>query len=222
MSLLITSVLYFALSITVNSLRLVSSLAVMRLSAAASVDAVDSNRFGQQVDARSLTKCKFQELYDGKIPVVLTHAFNCEIDNEAWVASLLKSKLKQRIEYDARHVVSVGTDVIDTYEAEFGEFEKSLYTKNDHYDNVYLMDENILNENMNPTPKQFQLNESIFGPDLFQFFPIEIRPKSALIMGGCGARSFLHADPFDWSGWNYLLRGRKLCKYNHHDAVNCC
>jgi hypothetical protein len=47
---------------------------------------------------------------------------------------------------------------------------------------------------------------------MFKFFPEAIKPKSALIIGGVGARSFLHADPYAWTGWNYLIEGRKLCK----------
>jgi hypothetical protein len=48
---------------------------------------------------------------------------------------------------------------------------------------------------------------------LFKYFPDKIRPLAALIVGGKGARSFLHRDPYDWIGWNYLFSGKKLCKW---------
>lgn len=35
-------------------------------------------------------------------------------------------------------------------------------------------------------------------------------PKKALIIGGVGSRSFLHADPYEWTGWNYCFEGAKL------------
>jgi hypothetical protein len=48
--------------------------------------------------------------------------------------------------------------------------------------------------------------EEYFGRNLFEAFPAEVRPKDAcLIIGGRGARSTLHADPFDWMGTNYCL-----------------
>ncbi|CAM9733218.1 unnamed protein product [Discosporangium mesarthrocarpum] len=31
-----------------------------------------------------------------------------------------------------------------------------------------------------------------------------------VIVGGLGARSFLHSDPMEWMGWNILIEGRKL------------
>ncbi|CAN0445798.1 unnamed protein product, partial [Ascophyllum nodosum] len=46
--------------------------------------------------------------------------------------------------------------------------------------------------------------------DEFELFPSAVRPqKWCLIMGGLGARSFLHGDPMEWIGWNVLLEGRK-------------
>ena len=47
--------------------------------------------------------------------------------------------------------------------------------------------------------------------DLFDHFPKAIRPKKpCLVMGGEGARSSLHVDPYSWTGWNYLLEGSKI------------
>lgn len=38
-------------------------------------------------------------------------------------------------------------------------------------------------------------------------------------MGGAGARSSLHADPMEWTGWNYLLEGSKLWTFLPPGAV---
>merc|ERR1711924_375840 len=34
--------------------------------------------------------------------------------------------------------------------------------------------------------------------------------------GGTGGRSDLHADPFAWTGWNFLLEGVKIWKFYPH------
>ena len=52
--------------------------------------------------------------------------------------------------------------------------------------------------------------QNYFGENYFKYFPSTIQPKTALIIGGVGSRSFLHADPYEWMGWNYLLEGKKL------------
>lgn len=59
--------------------------------------------------------------------------------------------------------------------------------------------------------KPFQHPTHLFGEDFFEYFPSAIRPLQALIIGGRGSRSFLHADPYEWNGWNYLVEGKKIC-----------
>jgi len=52
------------------------------------------------------------------------------------------------------------------------------------------------------------------GGNLFKLFPEALQPPSrALVLGGQGAKSSVHVDPYNWTGWNALLRGRKLWRF---------
>jgi len=156
-------------------------------------------------DARNITLPQSKSILDLKLPKLLRNAFLW--DRDEWSKSLVENFKDDLIEYDARDNES--GDLI-TYEAIFSEFLNSLPDNSDHFDSIYLMNEDILQR----SPKYrelFTLNTTIFGDDLFQHFPTLIRPRTALIIGGQGSRSFLHADPYEWTGWNYLVEGRKLC-----------
>jgi len=61
-------------------------------------------------------------------------------------------------------------------------------------------------------PQRLELPRNLFPDgDWFDLFPSAVRPKKpCLIMGGAGARSSLHCDPMEWTGWNYLVEGSKL------------
>ena len=53
--------------------------------------------------------------------------------------------------------------------------------------------------------------QDLLGTDEFELFPPSTMPQNlCAIIGGVGARSFLHSDPMEWMGWNVLLEGRKL------------
>ena len=175
-----------------------------------------TSSFGLRIDARSLTKENFQKFYDGKQPIILTNVF--DIKNELWTNELLTSLGAGDIEYDVRHT---SDGFIESYEATLSEFVASLSENSDHDENMYLMNEDLL-RNETKLLDFLKESESLFGKDLFQFFPDSIRPYQALIVGGVGARSFLHCDPYEWMGINYLFEGRKLCASNkHHYHSNC-
>jgi len=55
--------------------------------------------------------------------------------------------------------------------------------------------------------------------DLFELMPEGVRPSCCLLAGGDGARSNLHADPFEWLGWNVLLEGEKLWTFYPPEAT---
>ena len=166
--------------------------------------------FGLRIDARLLTKENFQKFYDGKQPIILTNVF--EIKNDLWTHELLTTLGEGVIEYDVRHS---SDGYIESYEATLNEFVASLSENSDHDENMYLMNEDLL-RNETKLLDFLKESESLFGEDLFQFFPDSIRPYQALIIGGVGARSFLHCDPYEWMGINYLFEGRKLCASNKH------
>lgn len=79
-------------------------------------------------------------------------------------------------------------------------------------ESMYLMSEDILAKDPQLS-EAFEHPNHLFGNDIFDFLPNLIRPRQALIIGGMGSRSFLHADPYEWTGWNFLVEGRKLCEY---------
>jgi hypothetical protein len=79
-----------------------------------------------------------------------------------------------------------------------------------HATSFYFMDEQILTRVAEDRMPELDLPRRMFGRNLFDLFPSLVRPKAALIMGGKGSRSFLHADPYEWVGTNYLFEGKKL------------
>lgn len=51
--------------------------------------------------------------------------------------------------------------------------------------------------------------------DFFQLFPEEVRPWDAMLLWGTEfSRSTLHIDPYNWTGTNAVIRGRKRWKVN--------
>lgn len=158
-------------------------------------------------DARNISSAEHTQ--DIKVPTILRNVFLWGRDE--WTASLVENMENELIEYDARDNES--GDLI-TYEAIFSEFLSTLSNNSDHFDSMYLMNEDVL-ERLPKSREYFTLNSTLFGEDLFQYFPTLIKPRTALIIGGEGSRSFLHADPYEWTGWNYLVEGRKLCSLHN-------
>ena len=162
--------------------------------------------FGIRIDARTLSKKEFQGCFECSWPVVLTNVF--DVDNEWWTEQLLSRLGDRDVNFDIRQSEDGN---VETFEAPLSDFIGSLLDESSHESSWYLMDEDLLLDEELLCSK-LALPTRLFSPDLFQHFPEEIRPRTALIVGGEGARSFLHADPYEWTGWNYLLEGRKLCK----------
>jgi hypothetical protein len=173
-------------------------------------DLIPYHPFGLRVDARTLTKENYQKYFDGKHPVILRNYF--KVDNDKWTEEMMTTLGDGDIEYDVRHS---SDGLIESYEATFNEFLDSLPENSDHDENLYLMNEDLL-QNQTNLLEFLQASEGLFGNDLFEHFPEKIRPYQALIVGGIGARSFLHCDPYEWMGINYLFEGRKLCKYDEN------
>ena len=169
-------------------------------------------RFGSKIDARTLTKQEFQSLYDGSWPVILTNVF--PLDNDEWCKQLVDVCGSTTIDYDARHSASGD---IESYQATLSEFLGALEQQSDHDENIYLMTEDLLQQT--PSLKtSLKHPDWLFGKDLFEYFPAAVRPHQALIVGGQGARSFLHRDPYEWMGTNFLFEGRKLWTFFSPDV----
>ncbi len=141
-------------------------------------------------------------------PLILQNCFP-QLENEYFCAQLVSTLSNDLIEYDSR---SSGKGTIDTYECKFSEFISALAENSNHDESIYFMSETALNPLSSQCSSSLNLRGEMHGANMFMHFPEQIRPKDALIIGGEGARSFLHKDPYEWTGWNYLLEGRKLCK----------
>jgi len=102
-----------------------------------------------------------------------------------------------------------------------GSFEEflDLCFESTHNRAFFLFDENLMEQRAD-LRSQLRLPVEYFGEDLFARFPPKVQPKDAcLIVGGEGARSTLHSDPFDWVGTNYCLEGSKLWTFIAPDPL---
>ena len=160
-----------------------------------------TTRFGIRVNANNLTKQAFDSYYDGKVPVVITDVF--AFNRQEWIDRLVCNLGDCEVEYDQR-LYSGGDglcedsgdgvdDELNRYEATLKDFMDCVAGNNsDHYDNIYMMDESILNRDPELL-KPLDLSSSHLykggddasdtGFDLFAHFPSKIRPSMALIIG---------------------------------------
>ena len=163
---------------------------------------------GHRLKGESLSKSELQ-VFDGKLPCVVERPF--DLDNEKWCDNMVQKLGDVMIEYDARDRGEDGNVLLETYECKLSEYLAALAEGSNHVDSMYFISEDILQlEEARSLLGQLQLPEELFGTDLFSKFPLSIRPSCALIIGGMGSRSFLHADPYEWTGWNYCFEGEKL------------
>lgn len=156
-----------------------------------------------RIDSRNTSRTEFQANFECKNPVILRNVF--DIDNELWTEQLLERNGEKDVVFDIRN----NDGSVESYEASLSDFIGSILDESDHMESWYLLDEDLLKED-SILSRQLTLPDRLFGTDHFNFFPFPLRPHLALIIGGEGARSFLHSDPYEWTGWNYLLEGRKL------------
>ncbi|KAJ1622157.1 hypothetical protein T492DRAFT_1064781 [Pavlovales sp. CCMP2436] len=157
-----------------------------------------------RLDARALDRAALlAHLRTG--PVVLTHALADSA--ESWADNLLSAAGEARVEYQMRKGKRS-----EVREARLGEFCELTY-ESSHSESVLLFAESLL-QDYAPQLEPPALRSDLFEPDWFKLFPPELRPSpSCVIIGGEGARSTLHADPFEWVGTNVCVEGRKLWRF---------
>jgi len=185
---------------------------------------VDFPKFGQVIDKNTVDGDTFRRIYDSKWPVVIRNVFSA--NDEQWTEQLIEKLGPEDVEFDVR---TSSSGEVETFSSSMQDF-LSVCGRSTHEKSFYLMNEHVL-DSVQDMMREFDLPIDYFGENYFNSFPLKIRPRTALIIGGGGARSFLHADPFEWtgigtssfhnlinhllqpqfdSGWNHLLEGRKL------------
>ena len=142
-----------------------------------------------------------------ELPQLLTGVFT-GLDTEAFCERLVDDLAEEYIRYQIRDAKDGYTEL---YDAPLIEFIEGLQEESSLDRSWYLLTEDLLETHAPDLQSQLQLPEDSFGADLFALFPTPVRPKrGCLIIGGTGSRSFLHADPYEWLGWNVLMEGTKL------------
>ena len=133
----------------------------------------------------------------------MTHALEerqTGLGDEEWTDRLWNELGREPVEYQVKKS-GPKRGGVRLYESAFEDFVTSLPTESSHASAWYLLTETLLDKAKPPLRETHRLKEALFEADLFGLFPPAIRPKDrCLIVGGVGARSFLHADPYEWTG----------------------
>ncbi|CAM9710773.1 unnamed protein product, partial [Heterosigma akashiwo] len=147
---------------------------------------------------------------DGKMPIVLTSVFE-GLDHEKWCDDFFGRFQDELVDFQVKRAKD---GYVELFEDILTSFVEGLQEESCHEEAWYLLDELLLfgskegqelKDRVSHRPVQY------FGENLFDLFPKSLRPKDAcLIIGGVGSRSFLHADPYEWTGTNILLEGKKI------------
>jgi len=191
-------------------------LFILFLPSAAALRTSFSRGHVPRLDARTLAS---QQALDDLImagPCLLTHAFDKDpgtrkMSDEAFSDSFFKDF--QDVEVMVQIKKNARGSRPQFYTGTLAEILDGMMEKSTHEEAWYLLSENLLDNALDCKMKEpLVLPSSLFGGfDYFDLFPPKVRPKKhCLILGGTGGRSFLHADPFEWTGLNYLMEGQKL------------
>jgi hypothetical protein len=106
----------------------------------------------------------------------------------AFVEGLLDSKQVFSEGDDMRHIQE-----LDTIQHRLTQVREALFSKGDENENDgYVIDDSI---------------------NWFDYFPRTAKPSDCVILAGEGASSTLHRDPFEWTGTNLCLEGRKIWRF---------
>lgn len=160
------------------------------------------------VDRRSkLSLGEFVEKYDGKRPVLITDAL------DGWKANNWSKEFFAKNYGDQRVVMKAVQGSLK--QAESLALPMKLYAKHSNKGSAttwtYLQDELFIQ--LHPELRK-HLGEPIYlKEDFFQLFPVEVKPWNAMLLWGTPySRSYLHIDPYNWTGTNAVFSGKKLWK----------
>lgn len=160
------------------------------------------------VDRRfNLSLEEFIRCYDAKRPVVITDVVR-SWKAMNWTKSFLVSN------YGDKRVSMKATEgplnkaqgfavPLKIFAAHVHEGQPEIWT--------YLEDELFIE--MNPELRDYLGQPVYLKEDFFQLLPREIRPWNAMLLWGTAhSRSSLHIDPYNWTGTNAVLSGKKMWK----------
>ncbi|KAG8471180.1 hypothetical protein KFE25_009601 [Diacronema lutheri] len=142
-------------------------------------------------------------------PLLLTHALADGSALETWADRLVEHAAAARVEVQVRRGRSTELREVTLSGA------CELAYASHHSEWSLLFDERLVSARAPQLERELALRPGLFEPDWFEaHFPPELRPsRTCVIVGGEGARSTLHADPFEWVGTNVCLEGRKLWRF---------
>lgn len=166
--------------------------------------------FGDEfsIDRRSnLSLEEFIYCYDAKRPVLITDVMR-KWRAMSWTKSFLVSnygekRVSMRATEGALHEAKGFAVPLNMFARHAHEGKPRLWT--------YLEDELFIE--MNPELREHLGQPVYLNEDFFQLLPKEIRPWNAMLLWGTAhSRSTLHIDPYNWTGTNAVLSGRKMWK----------
>ena len=132
---------------------------------------------------------------------------------EDWCEAVVAQLTATEVEYQVQ--TGAGSEL---FTARFERFLEDVFESTSG-ESAFLFDENVMTQ-LPHLRGELALPDRYFGTNLFDEFPLDLRPKdSCLIVGGEGAHSTLHVDPFDWFGTNYCLEGSKLWTFVAPDPL---
>ncbi|XP_028393862.1 F-box protein At1g78280-like isoform X2 [Dendronephthya gigantea] len=160
------------------------------------------------LDRRSnLSLSEFIEKYDGKRPVIITDVL------KDWKASKWNKEFFVE-NYGDRQVVMKAVHG-KLHQAESIALPMRIFAQHSHEGRsktwTYLQDELFIQ--LHPELRKDLGNPIYLREDFFKIFPKEVRPWNAMLLWGTAySRSYLHVDPYNWTGTNAVFYGKKLWK----------
>ena len=160
------------------------------------------------IERRSnLSLDEFIEKYDGKRPVLITDVL------KEWKASEWNKDFFVKHYGNKQVVMKAVHGTLN--QAESLALPLKLFAK--HSDEgkadawTYLQDELLIQ--LHPELREHLGNTIYLKEDFFKIFAKEVRPWNAMLLWGTAySRSFLHIDPFNWTGTNAVFYGKKHWK----------
>ncbi|EDV29415.1 F-box protein [Trichoplax sp. H2] len=150
---------------------------------------------------------EFTKYFDCQLPVLIRGVVN-EWPSMKWNRDFFKSHYgNQKVPVVSVEGAMINAEVKTMTIEEFSQVVPDGKPSRWHY----VQDELFINRH---DKLKADIGEAIyFKENFFKLFPEEIRPWDAMLLwGSAHSRSHLHIDPYNWTGTNAVLHGRKRWK----------